>query len=117
LRSRLSIARERAGTGARLVYKKAGTMTRKSPNPEDKQPKRSALATGVAGYEKIMEIAFIMPAAVAVGWLGGAGLDKLFHRHWIYIAGIVLGFVAGFIEVLRSAMRYSRQAEKEERNG
>jgi ATP synthase protein I len=64
-----------------------------------------------------MEIAFIMPAAVAVGWLGGAGLDKLLHRHWIYIAGILFGFVAGFVEVLRSAIRYSRRAEKEERHG
>lgn len=82
-----------------------------APNPA---PKRSAVATGVAGYEKIMEIAFIMPAAVGVGWLGGAGLDKLFHQHWIYIAGIVLGFVAGFVEVLRSALRYSRQSEKED---
>ena len=57
-----------------------------------------------------------MPAALVVGWLGGAGLDKLFHQHWIYIAGILLGFVAGFIEVLRSALRYSNKIEKEDRN-
>jgi len=87
-------------------------MPDSSPNPNSPPPKRSAVASGVAGYEKIMEIAFIMPAAIGVGWLGGAGLDKLFHQHWIYIAGIIFGFVAGFIEVLRSALRYSRQSEK-----
>jgi ATP synthase protein I len=92
-------------------------MPDETPNPNPAPKKRSALASGVAGYEKIMEIAFIMPAAVAVGWLSGAGLDRLLHQHWIYIAGIALGIVAGFVEVLRSAMRYSRQAEKEERNG
>ncbi|HTV15056.1 MAG TPA: AtpZ/AtpI family protein [Acidobacteriaceae bacterium] len=89
-------------------------MPDNSPNPNPAPPKRSAVASGVAGYEKIMEIAFIMPAALGVGWLGGAGLDKVFHQHWIYIAGIIFGFVAGFIEVLRSALRYSRQAEKKD---
>jgi F0F1-type ATP synthase assembly protein I len=87
------------------------------PSSQDKAPKRSALTDGIAGAEKLMEIAFIMPAAVAVGWLGGAGLDKLLHQHWIYVAGIIFGFVAGFIEVLRSAVRYSRKAEKGDRNG
>lgn len=90
-------------------------MPDKTPNSSPPPQKPSAIASGVAGYEKIMEIAFIMPAAVGVGWLGGAGLDKLFHQGWIYIAGIILGFIAGFVEVLRSALRYSRQAEKEER--
>jgi ATP synthase protein I len=90
-------------------------MTQNPPDSRNPAPKRSPLASGVAGAEKIMEIAFIMPAAVAVGWLGGAGLDKLFHQHWIYIAGLAFGFIAGFVEVLRSAMRYSRQAEKEDR--
>jgi F0F1-type ATP synthase assembly protein I len=92
-------------------------MPDETPNSNSAPRKRSALASGVAGYEKIMEIAFIMPAALVVGWLGGAGLDRLLHQHWIYIAGILLGFVAGFVEVLRSALRYSRQAEKEERKG
>jgi F0F1-type ATP synthase assembly protein I len=75
-------------------------------------PRRSALTQGVAGAERIMEIAFIMPAALVVGWLIGAGLDKWLHQHWIYIAGIVFGFVAGFIEVLRSSIRYSNRSEK-----
>ena len=92
-------------------------MSEDSSNPQGNTPKRSALTDGIAGAEKLIEIAFIMPAALAVGWLGGAGLDKLFHQHWIYILGIALGFVAGFVEVLRSALRYSRRAEKEDRNG
>ena len=90
-------------------------MPKESPNPQPDTPRRSALTQGVAGYERIMEIAFIMPAALVVGWLIGVGLDKLFHQHWIYIAGICLGFIAGFIEVLRSAIRYSNRSEKEDR--
>jgi F0F1-type ATP synthase assembly protein I len=91
-------------------------MPQESPTPQQQNPKRSALTRGIAGYERVLEIAFIMPAALVVGWLIGAGLDKLFHQHWIYILGIVVGFVAGFIEVLRSAIRYSNRSEKEDRD-
>jgi ATP synthase protein I len=92
-------------------------MPQDPSNSHNNLPRRAPLTSGVAGAERLIEIAFIMPAALAVGWLGGIGLDKLFHQHWIYIAGIALGFVAGFVEVLRSALRYSRRAEKEDRNG
>lgn len=84
-----------------------------SPNPQP--PKRSSLTSGIASAERILEIAFIMPAAVAVGWLGGAALDKWLHQHWIYIVGIILGFVAGFVEVLRLAVSFSNKIEKEDR--
>jgi F0F1-type ATP synthase assembly protein I len=90
-------------------------MPQDPSSPQNNLPKRSSLTSGVEGAERLIEIAFIMPAALAVGWLGGIGLDKLLHQHWIYIAGIALGFVAGFVEVLRSALRYSRRAEKEDR--
>jgi F0F1-type ATP synthase assembly protein I len=51
--------------------------------------------------EKMTQIAFILPAAVLVGWLGGAGLDKWLHTGWLYLAGIVLGVVAGFVQIFR----------------
>lgn len=51
--------------------------------------------------EKLTQIAFALPVAVLVGWLLGAGLDKLFHRHWIYIAGLVVGVIAGFVQLFR----------------
>lgn len=51
--------------------------------------------------EKLTQIAFVLPVSLAVGWLLGAGLDKLLHQSWIYLAGIVLGVVAGFVQVFR----------------
>ena len=51
--------------------------------------------------EKMTQIAFVLPAAVLVGWLAGAGLDKWLHTHWIYIPGILLGVVAGFVQIFR----------------
>lgn len=87
------------------------------PQDPASPPKRSAITDSVARYERVMQIAFVMPASIAVGWLIGYGLDKWLHQHWIYLAGIILGLVAGFIEVIRSAVIYSKQVEKEDRNG
>ncbi len=51
--------------------------------------------------EKLTQIAFVMPISLAVGWLLGGVLDKVLHQHWIYLAGIVLGIVSGFLQIFR----------------
>jgi len=62
--------------------------------------------------ERMTQIAFILPAAVLVGWLAGAGLDKWLHQHWIYLAGIILGCVAGFIEIFRLVLGPEKAANQ-----
>ena len=54
------------------------------------------------------QLAMILPAAVVVGWFVGAALDRWFHTTWLYIAGILLGVAAGFVELIRVALRDSR---------
>lgn len=56
-------------------------------------------------FARYSQLAFALPAAVAVGWLVGSGLDLWLHTRWLYLAGILLGIVAGFIELIRTAMR------------
>jgi ATP synthase protein I len=51
------------------------------------------------------QLALVFPAAVVVGWLVGAGLDRWLHTTWLYLAGILFGIVAGFIELIRTFMR------------
>jgi F0F1-type ATP synthase assembly protein I len=51
------------------------------------------------------QLAFVLPTAVVVGWLAGAALDRWLHTTWIYLAGIVLGIVAGFVDLIRTVMR------------
>lgn len=51
--------------------------------------------------EKLTQIAFVIPISLAVGWLLGGVLDKVLHQHWIYLAGIVLGTVSGFLQIFR----------------
>ena len=37
------------------------------------------------------------------GW--SAALDRWLHTTWLYLAGILLGIAAGFIELIRTVLR------------
>jgi F0F1-type ATP synthase assembly protein I len=50
------------------------------------------------------QLAFVFPAATVAGWLIGAALDRWLHTTWLYIAGLILGIVAGFVELVRAAL-------------
>ena len=52
-------------------------------------------------FAKNSQLAFIFPAATVVGWLLGAALDKWLHTSWLYLAGLILGSIAGFVELIR----------------
>ncbi|HYA25928.1 MAG TPA: AtpZ/AtpI family protein [Terriglobales bacterium] len=47
------------------------------------------------------QIAFIFPASTVAGWLIGVALDHWLHTTWLYIVGLILGIVAGFVELIR----------------
>jgi F0F1-type ATP synthase assembly protein I len=47
------------------------------------------------------QIAFIFPAATVAGWLIGVALDHWLHTTWLYIPGLILGIIAGFVELIR----------------
>ncbi len=70
------------------------------PNPNRKAFSSNARDTLIKA-DHMLQIAFILPAAAFVGWLAGAGLDLWLHQHWIYIAGIMLGIAAGFVQLFR----------------
>ena len=62
---------------------------------------RSGPVEALVNAEKLTTIAFLLPLSIGVGWLLGVGLDKLLHQHWIAIAGLVLGAIAGFVQLFR----------------
>ncbi len=66
--------------------------------PEDK---KNPLVTVV----RYSEIGFILPAAVFLGYLIGTALDHWLHTTWIVIAGVIFGVVAGFVSMIRMALR------------
>jgi ATP synthase protein I len=80
------------------------------PIPESKLPRAKA-KSGIASMveaEKLMQIAFVLPSAVVIGWLLGAWADHQFHQKWMMLTGIGFGCVAGLFSVIRMAM----EAEK-----
>lgn len=71
-----------------------------SQGPEPPERKRSVLVQ-LANYS---QLAFVFPAATVVGWLLGAALDRWLHTTWLYLAGLILGIIAGFVELIRTVM-------------
>lgn len=85
------------------------------PIPESKPPAKAA--GGMRAYveaEKLMQIAFVLPSAVVIGWLGGALADHLLHQKWIVIAGIAMGCVSGLYYVIQSAFAAEKASRKED---
>jgi ATP synthase protein I len=56
--------------------------------------------------ESMIQLAIALPAGCVIGWLVGNWLDRHFHQSWIEIVGILLGALAGFIQMFRTASRY-----------
>jgi F0F1-type ATP synthase assembly protein I len=53
------------------------------------------------GIGKYLNLALLLPISTFVGYLMGYGLDLLFHTGWIRYVFLLLGSVAGFIELIR----------------
>jgi len=47
-----------------------------------------------------------------IGWLLGSWGDRHFHQEWMGVVGILLGAVAGFIQIFRTASGYLKRSSK-----
>ena len=77
------------------------TPDREDPDRKEPGPKENFWVQAA----RYSQLAFVFPAALVVGWLVGAGLDRWLHTTWLYLAGILLGIAAGFIELIRTVLR------------
>lgn len=75
-------------------------MAEPEQKPSDKR--------GLVQAMKYAHLGMVLPAAVFVGWLLGAWADKSFGTSWMTITGILLGIVAGFVEITRASMKMMR---------
>ena len=51
----------------------------------------------------------ILPASVVVGLLIGSALDRWLKTSWISLAGLLVGCIAGFAEMIRIIMKASKE--------
>lgn len=86
------------------------------PIPESKLPREKAKSgiASIAEAEKLMQIAFVLPSAVLIGWLVGAWADHHFNQKWIMLTGIGFGCVAGLFSVIRMAMDAEKATRTDE---
>ncbi len=75
--------------------------------PDRRQPKNVYAQVG-----KYTGLAFILPVSTLVGWAIGYFLDKLFHTHFLYLVFLILGVIAGFMELLRELEADTQQDGK-----
>ena len=71
------------------------------PPPE---PKNKNLWVQMASYA---QLAIVFPAATVIGWLIGLALDRWLHTTWLYLVGLIFGILAGFVELIRTAVKNS----------
>jgi ATP synthase protein I len=73
------------------------------------QSNNSKNSGGWTQLSNYAQLGFLLPAATFVGWLIGVALDHWLHTTWLYIAGLLLGIVAGFVELIREVVRSTRE--------
>ncbi|MGC2184070.1 MAG: AtpZ/AtpI family protein [Terriglobales bacterium] len=71
-----------------------------SGQDNNSKPERS----GWVQLARYSQLAFVFPAATVAGWLIGLALDRWLHTTWLYLAGLILGIIAGFVELIRAAL-------------
>ncbi|HXS14031.1 MAG TPA: AtpZ/AtpI family protein [Acidobacteriaceae bacterium] len=75
----------------------------------DSSKKKGGMLGDLVKAETMVQLALAVPGGCLVGWLIGLGLDKHFHTEWIQIAGIVVGAIAGFLQIFRTASGYLKR--------
>jgi F0F1-type ATP synthase assembly protein I len=76
-----------------------------SQNTDSQNNAKRSLWVQLASYS---QLAFIFPAATVAGWLIGVALDHWLHTKWLYLVGLFLGIIAGFVELIRAAVSNSK---------
>jgi ATP synthase protein I len=75
-----------------------------SHEDEGNASRRNAFVTAA----RYSEIGFVIPAAVFLGYILGRFFDHRLHTQWLYIAGVIFGAIAGFVQMIRMASAASQ---------
>ena len=79
----------------------AQELLQNMPPDTESDQKRSFLLT----LAKYSQIGFALPAATILGWFLGVRADRWLHTTWLYLAGLILGIVSGFVYLIRTVSK------------
>jgi F0F1-type ATP synthase assembly protein I len=74
---------------------------------ENKQPKQENIWQLIGRYS---HLAFVLPAAIIAGLIIGHLLDRWLNTSWITLAGLFVGCIAGFAELIRGIIQSSKES-------
>ena len=77
--------------------------------PEQQKPEKKDPLVALVRY---LEIGFIIPAAVLLGFFLGKVLDYWLHTKWLYLVGLLFGAVVGFTQMIRMAVSSSKSKDE-----
>ena len=81
------------------------------PEPGSENQKKDDEPSSLASAVKWSHIGFALPACTIVGWLLGGLVDKWLGTTWIKTAGLIVGIIAGFAEMIRAIVAISKETK------
>jgi len=67
--------------------------------PDNERPDKAVISAA-----RYISIASLLPASTFVGYLIGYGLDRWLGTTYLHIVFLILGIVAGFVQLIRQLM-------------
>ncbi len=83
-------------------------MEKPQPTPPSSQQEPRQTNPWVQ-YARYSHLAFVLPAATFAGWLLGGLVDRWLGTTWIRIAGLLVGALAGVVEMIRAITIWTRK--------
>jgi ATP synthase protein I len=77
-------------------------------DPPEK-PKKDAALQSLVRVESLIQLGLLLPACVVIGWAIGLALDHWLNQHWMNVAGLILGAIAGFVQTIRIVLSHSKE--------
>jgi F0F1-type ATP synthase assembly protein I len=74
--------------------------------PENNNPKEENIWRLIGRYSNL---AFVLPAAIVAGLVIGHLLDRWLNTSWITLAGLFVGCIAGFAELIRGIIQSTKE--------
>ena len=75
--------------------------------PENKDPKEENIWRQIGRYSSL---GFVLPAGIIAGLIIGHLLDRWLKTSWITLAGLFVGCIAGFAQLIRGIIQSSKDS-------
>jgi len=75
--------------------------------PENADPKEGNIWRQIGRYSSL---GFVLPAGIIAGLIIGHMLDRWLNTTWITLAGLFVGCIAGFAQLIRGIIQSSKES-------